>query len=244
MSRELPPPGDYIAECTGPLIVVDTNEGALQIEVPCKLINSEISWQGRPRFTLGKKDGSLMEISITAFKDVFGWDGTDFMWLAFEDDMKTPRDFIGKQFELQNCKHDDSWIPKDKKEPVIQFKPSWLAPIGGGQKPAEMANAKKVKSQWGQKLRAINGGKKYTLPPVEQSKPLPPPAAKKADPSTMDECYAFCVEQNPGMDEAALANEVFYPALQGMFPSVDINKLKPTSLTKDQWGQLKAAFAK
>src|SRR6185312_17412055 len=112
MSRQLPAPGDYRAKANGPIIIYETDSGALCAAIPVVLTNSDVPWSGKHTVTLASRDGTIQTKNIENLKKVFGWNGQDPFWLAFEDDGATPRNFSETEFELADCKHDDSYIPE------------------------------------------------------------------------------------------------------------------------------------
>jgi hypothetical protein len=116
-----------------------------------------------------KKDGSINETSIKAFKEALGWDGKDVLWL---------NDFDHNETQVQLVIEADTYNGK------TSLKVKWLNamdsdPNGGGIKQADEGTRKSIANRLGSKLRALGGGTSVAAPakPMARKPALAAPAA-------------------------------------------------------------------
>jgi len=249
MSKQLPAEGDYIAKCNGSLRVIESSKGTLGIEVPYVLQNSEPQgFAGNMQVWIAKADGTLQTAQIDNLSAVFGWNGKDPWELCFEDPdtQQKPRDYSSVEFKLADCKH-ESFTPEGKDESVTVFKPSWLNPLGGksSYEPADRAEFMK---KFGSKFRAASTTTKKPSAPPAGKKPGPP-SKPAAPPCSMEEAWGACVEKEKrdaaaqkrtAKTEEELAND-WYAKIAELCPEVP--EANQDTLTKEQYGKLRAAFA-
>lgn len=237
MSRQLPAEGDYTAECIGQLKVIEAKTGTLGVAVPYKLTDSEVPFSDTHVVYIAKADGTLLTNGIDNLKKVFTWDGQDPFWLMEDGDQ--PRNFNGLQFRLAGCVHEDYETEGGKKG--TSFKPAFLNPLDGGRQ-FQLADKKSVLAKFGSKFRANSGGAKAapakSAGPAKKSGPPGKPAAAP-EPCTMEDAWGAFKKKNPSMSEDEMG-EVWWKKIGELFPEVPENK--QDSLTKEQYGKLRAAL--
>lgn len=247
MLRQLPAPGDYTAKCTGQLTVILEKSGSVGVAVPYRLTNSDVSFSDDFIVYIVGKDGNPLQSGVDNLKKVFNWDGEDPWALMWEDSAAGTgaRTFPDTEFKLADCKHED--YEKDG-ETRTSFKPSWLNPIGGGRQFTPANRADFMKS-FGSKFRAMAGSSKPATKtaPAKTGAPAKPaaPAKKKctAAPCTADDAFAELIaisKLDPQKEEDELSRQ-FFAKIAELFP--DVPEDKQDKLTKEQYGELKAAFA-
>ncbi len=244
---QIPQPGTYQGKTNGALVVYEAESGSLCVAIPVILTNSEIAWHGKHTMVLVKKDGEIQGRVNQTLKEVFNWDGLDPFWL-------TEQDFGDITFDLV-CAHEE-FTPRATEDnpdpqPVMAFKIQWLNAPGGGSRMPEMADRKAILAKYGNKFRALAGGKKpepAKAAPAAAAKPAAAPApAKKSGPpaakakpaaleATVEEAWAACTKANPEMSDEQ-AGEVYYAKIAELFPGVEPGDLSPI-----QCGAVKAAF--
>lgn len=233
----LPQPGTHCAKLAGPIVIYETEKGALCAALPVKLFG-EVAWTGKHTMTLAKSDGTIQEKTIQTLKQVFGWDGQDPFWLSDTDLTGADFEVVGEHEEYQ---------PPDGEAKMV-FKIQWLNPIGGtGAKMPTPADRKSVAAKYGAKLRALSGKPVTPTPkpatPKAAQPELPKPPTKPAPvappsgpPATMEETWQSLIKSNPGKTEQELGIR-WWETMEAMFPGKNNSQLTPV-----EWGQLKAAF--
>lgn len=242
MSRQLPQPGDYTAKATGQLKIIIAETGTVGVAIPYRLTDSEIPFSDTHTVWIAKADGSLLPTGIDALKKVFGWDGTDPWWLMWEDPAAEtgPRTFPDLEFRLADCKHEEGNKASADGSMPVYFKPSWLNAMDGGRqlKPADRSSFMK---SFGSKFRANSGGKPAAKTAPKTSGPPGRKTAPASELCTMEEAWGAAKAKHSDKSEEDLANVVWYPAIDKLFP--DVPQDKQDKLTKQQYGELKAHFA-
>jgi hypothetical protein len=191
--RNLPPPGDYTARRTAPMVVQEAESGALLLWIAYVLCSGEIAHTGKHMICLGTKEGELQLKAIESLKKAWpDWDSSD-LYALQDIPFKEGEEAEAPEFELADCYHDNSYTPRDATEPVVQFKARWFNALGGTQNmpaPADESEKKKIQAKWGTKFKAAAGGKAAVKPaakpaaskPAAQAELAPAAAAPKAAP--------------------------------------------------------------
>jgi len=189
----MPDVGTYNDVTAGKRAIMQKESGCVQLAVECCLTTGESI---TAYLNIILKDGSIATRTVEQLKKAVGWDG-DFETLESGD---WPAFQIVVGTEHYNGED--------------QLKVKWLNPNNatGGAGFESNVDAKKLKAQYGAKLRALAGGTPAPKtapatpkPPTPRPAPKAPPApAKTYQPSTIDACWEKFCEQYPGKDEAEL----------------------------------------
>ena len=238
--KAIPNPGTYAAALAGSMVVYKTEDGALCVAVPVKLLSGEVQWQGKHTVTLATKEGQLQAKSIDTMKKVFGWDGQDFFWL--ED-----QDFSAVEFEVVG--EHSGYIPAGEAEEVLVFKIKWLNPKGGSTKmPEKVVDRKALLAEYGSKFKAMSGGTakapaktatpaaKTTTAPAKAAA-APPPGRKStgavARTSTQEEVWQAIYDAN---DEDG-CTEKYWAAVEKIKPGASTDGTIG-DFTPAMWGKV------
>lgn len=254
MSQQIPQPGTYQGKVNGAVVVYEAESGALCLAIPVILTNSDVAWHGKHTMVLVKKDGEVVSRSMQTLKEVFpGFDGVDPFWLTEQDLGEVVFDLVCVHEEFTPQPTENNPDP----QPVMAFKTQWLNAPGGGSRMPDMADRKAILAKYGNKFRALAGGKPAAKPSAAASAPAkaaeapaakapakapptkggPPAKAKAAKPTaTVEEAWAACQKANPDMTDEQ-AGEVYYGKIAELFPGVE-----PGDLTGEQCAAVKAAF--
>lgn len=238
-----PPDGDYAARRNKPVVIVESKDGALGIEIPYEFVGPE-QYQGVSTFYFGAKDGTVMNFTWDALKEIFpGWGAED----PFELEEIPLNDDGAAEFILAKCLVDTSWTPPGKTEPVPQFKASFLNSLLRGKKISEPIAADKRKSiltKWKSRFKAVNSTKPESKPAGKTAAPTVAPkkaaasgppgrksTAEVARTSTQEEVWgALCKARGEDADQDAVAKE-YYDALDAVVEG-------RTDLTPSEWGKV------
>lgn len=206
------------------------------VQVSYRLTNSDVPYSDTMDVWILQADGTKLESGINNLKSVFGWDGIDPWWLMWEDpaEQTTPRSFADVEFKLAECNHEE--YTNEAGKTSVSFKPSFLNALDGG-KNYPLADRDEFMKKFGAKFRA--GGTPVKTPAKTKLPTRKPPTAK-SEPCTGLEAFAAAKAKHPDLAEDALANEVFYPAIEKLFPG--LTEDQQNKLSKEQYGQLKAHF--
>jgi hypothetical protein len=254
MSKILPQPGDHYARRTKPVVIVETEAGALGLEIAFELIGGDMKYQGVDTFYFGKKDGSLMLSTWESMKEIFpDWAGTN----PFELEEIPVNETGEAEFILAQCYIDDSWTPEGKDEPVEQFKAKFLNSLTRGAKrsePIAESDRKAILAKWGSKFKAVGAASsksasaskpaagKTTAPakpgaPAQGGKPSrepdPEPETETVEESDQETVWDAFQAANPNLDEKKMGAK-WFAAQDELF-----GKGKEAESGED-WGKLKA----
>jgi len=186
-----------------------------------------------------KRDGSLNDFQIKALREAFGWDGQDFFWLEDES--------------LPDCQvviEAETYQGKDRLK--VQFINAYDSEGGGTVEKSTDDIRRRVKTQYGAKLRAMAGGKSAAKPaakstettaspkPTAPSAPPPrksPPAAPASDagapPMTTEDCwtqFATAATEAGITDDQIQAQ--WFAALNEVCGHEDIDRATPDQLAE------------
>lgn len=244
-NNSFPPDGDYYARRNKPIVIVESKDGALGAEISYDIVHPEIVFKGVETFWFGAKDGTVMQFTWDALKEIFpDWGAEN----PFElEDIDLNEDPKAAEFVLAKCYVDDTWTPPGKDEPVEQWKVRFLNSLTRGRKvsePLPKDKRKAVLSKWTSRFKAINSAKPAaTQAPAEKKAASAPPAraASGGPPSrkntgaqartcTQEEVWGALVKSRDGKTEDEVANE-YYAALDEHFEG-------RSDLTIQEWGQL------
>jgi len=247
MAKVLPKPGTYLAKRSKPIVVNETQNGALMAYVSYDLLNADIAFGGVHGVVLGKIDGTLMTKTIENLKLIFpSWNGQD----PFElQDVPMP-EVDGAEFELADCYIDDTYVPANSTDgqPVLQFRANWINVVGGRgpEKPTE-PEVEGLRKKWGAKFKAISAAPAKApaaAPAAEKPAPAkkvpasrPAPAAPKAARSeTAESVWLALVKKHEGESEDDVAQNRFYPAQDKLFGQ------GIAASTPEKWGEVADAL--
>lgn len=240
MAKTFPKPGTYTARRSGPIVVYESDAGALMADIPVRLLNADIAFSFTHSVCLGKIDGTLMTKTFETLHKIFpSWEGNNPFDLQ---DVEIPEG-DGAEFELAECDVDDSYISPTTGEAVVQFKARWLNALGAGRRAALPDDEKEqVVSKWSVKWDAISGKPAAAAKPAPAAKKEAPakrqaPPAKKAAPrtATMEDVWNALVKKNEGVSEDDISNNILYPAADEI-AGQSVSDV--TTLTPEQWGAI------
>lgn len=243
----LPNPGTYTARRNAPIVIEAKESGALLAWIPYILCSGEVRHTGKHCECIGQKDGTLKIKSVQSLRTIFNWDGLN----PFDLEQIPIPDGDAPEFELADCFHDDSYQPEGAEAPIVQFKASWLNPIGGTQNmPAALSpeDRKAALTKWSSKFKAASGGKAPTAakpqPAAAAAVATKPAAAHAGPPSrrsnatsaaartmTQEEVWDAYDKAHPKKSQDDKGTE-FYAAQDKLFPGAN------GELTIQQWGQV------
>jgi hypothetical protein len=251
---QLPNAGTHIGKMNGPVVFAEASSGAFCIYLPVLLCESEIAWHGKHVMVLVNKDGEVQGRNLQTLKEVFGWDGK----------LETAEEhFAGIDpyitFDLV-CEHEE-FTPEGKDEAVMGFKVKWLNVRGGGSRMPAPIDMKSAIAKYGNKFRALSGGKPSPKPAAAAATPAKPAAKAAATPAktppakggppakgaktaggqkptaTLDEAWAACQAARPDLNDDQ-NGEIWYSKIEEMFGAGKT----PDDLSIQDFGALKVAF--
>lgn len=223
MSKILPANGTHQGRITAPLIVYQTESGALCVAMAVSVSTPEVAWSGKYTSTIVKQDGTIQERSVDGLKKITGWDGTDPFALEEIDVSALDVEVVGERemFSPRPTAND----PTPEQREI--FKIQYVNPPGGGgaSMPSRLdADARrKILAAHGSKFRALSGGSKAapaksaapakTAAPAKNAKIGPPPARKSNATSasartlTQEEAFTLLNDWNEAKGDNKLSEE-------------------------------------
>lgn len=185
MSKSLPNPGTYLARRTAMMVVEESKEGAILLQIPYALCAPGINFIEKHMLVLVKKDGTPQGMAQKNLMKAFPeWNGEDFFDLETIP-LKEGEFAEAPEFELADCYHDE-YTPANSPEgtpPQIRFKAQWFNAIGGTQNmptPMNDDDRKRLRSKYLGKFKALLKAGTGAATPAA---PKAPAAATQAAPA-------------------------------------------------------------
>jgi hypothetical protein len=236
--NELKIGGNYLAKRNGTIAVKQSEQGALMVNVPYIIHDSEIV--GIQSICIGTKDGTLQEKAINNLRDIFkGWTSAN----PF-DLQRLPENESGEaEFELKDW-HNEPYTNRAGNT-IDKHVFRWMNPISRANLPASETEEAEVLAKWGKKFE-------YILKPVAPTvNPEPAPVAPKkvakvtqkpakvevARQSSPEEvmdllCKKYNIAATDEAGQQKLGDDYYFPANDALFGVGNLAE------TPEQWGQV------
>ena len=116
----------YPARRSAPIVVGESEKGALMVYVPFTLTGG-IAFTGNHSVCIGTKDGTLQERAIEGLREIFGWNTENpFDLQRIEIPEGNEPEFVLADY------HNEPYTPNGKSEQVDSYKFRWLNKLGSG----------------------------------------------------------------------------------------------------------------
>jgi hypothetical protein len=206
----------YQARRIAPAVVTAESSGAVMAYIPYELVNAGMTFSAKYSQCLVAKDGTPSQSTIVNLAKIFRLESPEQVFALHEIPLNEDK---SAEFELADWYEDDSYTPEGASEPIIQLKPRWINPLGGGMRMPEPLDAtaqKKLIAKFGGKFKAILANVDHKAAPATQEetpepedsgktnapprKGAPPPrksTAAVARTSTQEEVWSAYEAANP-----------------------------------------------
>lgn len=231
----LPEAGTFEAKTTS-AVVYETTGGALMVALDMA-VDEQTAIMAHQ--CLVSKAGDVMAKTIANLRDVYGWPGDDPFWLQDTDLSQIPVQIVVEM----------------RQDASGELRPevAWINKPGGGRWHPEAADRNAVLAKYGNKFRALAGGKPVqrlqqqskaataatSAPPANATPPAQDaPPRKPAAPANIQEAWnAFCQAAGEAWTDEGLG-KAWFAAIQEITGKANQGELSP-----EDWGQVAAGAA-
>ena len=222
------PNGKYIGVATAASIYESTG-GALMVALSFDILSEgHVGDSITARECLGKKDGTISEITYETLKQCFGWSGVDIFELV---DAATSGALKERPVEL--VIEEETFTGRDGTQKT-GARVRYINPLGGAGRLPECADRGMINAKYGARLRAMSGNTSTTnstvgCPPKASEAPKPP-AARSAPVTgcTKEVAWQAACTVNSALSDADL-NALWFKTLASLFPGKPEADLTPAN---------------
>lgn len=224
------PNGKYIGVATAASIY-ESQGGALMAALSFDITSEGYEAESiTARECLGKKDGTISEITYETFKQCFGWSGVDPFELV---DAASSGALKERPVEL--VIEEETFTGRDGSQKT-GARVRYINPLGGSGRLPECADRGSINAKYGARFRAMSGNTRTTntgvgCPPKPSEAPKAPAARSAPAPTsgcTKDIAWQAACTVNSSLSDADL-NSLWFKTLESLFPGKAEATLTPAN---------------